>query len=171
MPSLTHRKRKALTSDVASPWRPYERRTRGVVLTSLVVGTLFLIVWTIYLGWELPRVYVAAHWKLAWVGLDTAQVIVLLLTTWAAFRRRLVVILFSSAAAAMFIIDAWFDVTTARSRSLHDSVIAAVGVEIPAAMVLIWVSWAVLRQAVGAWGADHEREQSIWHVEIPRRTS
>jgi aryl carrier-like protein len=135
----------------------------------LVVGTAFLVVWTVYLGWELPRVYVAAHWKLAWVGLDSAQVIVLLLTTWAAFRRRLVVILFANAAATMFIIDAWFDVTTARSRSLHDSIISAVGVELPAAFVLIWVSWTVLRRAVGAWAAHHEGDHSIWHVQIPRR--
>ncbi len=153
-------------NEAASPWRPYEHRTRNVVLTSLVIGTSFLILWTIYLAVALPRVYVAAHWNLAWVGLDSAQIFVLLLTTWAAIRRRIVVILFANAAAAMFLIDAWFDVTTARSGALLGSV-ASLVVEIPAAGVLIWVSWSVLRRAIEAWGADRQRSHTIWKVQIP----
>lgn len=134
---------------------------------SLVVGTSFLIVWTAYLGWVLPRAYVAAHWKLAWVGLDTGQVVVLLLTTWAAYRGRLVVIIFANVAATMFVIDAWFDVTTARSGAFSESLFSAFGVELPAAGALIWVAWSVLRRAVNTWGDENERNRSIWQVNIP----
>jgi hypothetical protein len=141
-----------------------------VVLTSLVIGTSLLIPWTVYLGWVLPRVYVAAHWKLAWVGLDTGQVIVLLLTTWAAIKGRLVVILFANAAATMFIIDAWFDVTTARSGVLYESLISAFVVELPAAAVLIWVAWSVLRRTINSWGTTDEKQGSIWQVRIPAST-
>ena len=135
------------------------------------MGTFGLVIWTVYLGWDLPRVYVAAHWKLAWVGLDTAQVIVLLATTWAAYKRRLVIIFFATAAATMFIIDAWFDVTTARSGALHDSVLVALCVEIPAAIVLLWVSWIATRRATDSWlrALYGEDAPSAWHIEIPHR--
>jgi hypothetical protein len=93
-----------------------------------------------YLGWKLPRHYVAGHWALAWVGLDVAEVSMLLGAAWAAWRQRAVLIVFSIAAATMFLLDAWFDVTTASHGDELQSVALAVFVEVPSALVLFWVA-------------------------------
>ena len=145
-------------------------RGRGVFLTLLLFGTFGLVVWTIYLGWVLPRTYVAGNWRLAWVGLDSAQVVVLLFTTWAAYRRRVIIIFFATASASMFLIDAWFDITTARTGELQNSLLAALVVEIPAAMVLLIVSSVVVRRVLRAWQAstNDAGAPSAWRVQIPR---
>jgi hypothetical protein len=117
----------------------------------MVVCAIGLMLWTIYLGWRLPRVYVTEHWKLAWVGLDTFELISLALTTWAAYRRRVLVIAFATATATAFLLDAWFDVTTARSGDFRESLITAIAVEIPAAIVMYGVSIIALRRLVRRW--------------------
>jgi hypothetical protein len=118
---------------------------RSTILTVITTAALLEIVWTIYIGWQLPRDYVANHWDLAWVGLDSAQVLLLLCTAWAAWRRRAVLVIFSSGAAMLLLVDAWFDVTTARRGDVSQSILMACFVEIPSAMVLLWMSWRTLR--------------------------
>lgn len=77
--------------------------------------------WTIYLGTRLPRTYVADHWDLAWVGLDTGEIWMLIGSAWAAWavwKRRAVLIAFAFAftvaSATRLLLDAWLDLTTAR---------------------------------------------------------
>jgi hypothetical protein len=134
-----------------------------------VGGSLALVLWTIYLGWRLPKVYDSEHWKLAWVGVDTLEVTGLLLTTWAAYRRRVLLIVFATATATMFIFDAWFDVTTARSGDFQQSLITALLVEIPAALVLFSVAIRALRRVITSWQhLDGDRATvRVWSVEIP----
>jgi hypothetical protein len=136
----------------------------------LLVGSVGLMIWTIYLGWRLPQVYVSQHWKLAWVGLDTIEIIALLLTTWAAYQRRVVLIAFATAAGTMLILDAWFDVTTARSGDFRQSLLTAVIVEIPSALVLYTVAGVSLRRVVQRWHALelHPTTSSMMSAEIPR---
>jgi hypothetical protein len=109
-------------------------------LAALLTGAALEILWAMYLGWKLPRHYVAGHWALAWVGLDVAEVSMLLGAAWAAWRQRAVLIVFSIAAATMFLLDAWFDVTTASHGDEVQSVALAVFVEVPSALVLFWVA-------------------------------
>lgn len=133
------------------------------------MGTLALAAWTIYLAWRLPRVYVAEHWGVAWVGLDTAQVISLLFVAWAAHRRRMVIVFFANVAATLFLIDAWFDVTTARSGDFADSLALALIVEIPAAIVLYRVAWEVVRRSTATWfnARGQVDPPSVWGITIP----
>ena len=119
--------------------------SREVVLTALTAGALVETAWTIYLGWRLPRHYTADHWDLAWVGLDSAQVVMLLLAAWAAWRRRAVLILFSCAAGTLLLVDAWFDVTTARYDDFGTSLVS-LAVEVPSALVLFWIAHHVVRR-------------------------
>lgn len=137
----------------------------------LVVGSLILVLWTVYLGWRLPKNYVSAHWKLAWVGIDTLEVMSLLLTTWAAYRRRVVLVVFATVAGTMFVLDAWFDVTTARSGDFRQSLVTALIVEIPAALVLFFVAARAFRRIVESWNkkANGELGATVWRVEIPHR--
>ena len=108
-------------------------------------GASLEILWAVYLGWRLPRHYVADHWALAWVGLDVAEIVMLFGAAWAAWRQRAVLIVFSIAAATLFLLDAWFDVTTANHGDELQSVVLAVFVEVPSATVA-----ALGRSASGA---------------------
>jgi hypothetical protein len=140
-----------------------------VLLSLLAVGLLALVAWTIYLNWRLPKVYVSDHWRVAWVGLDVIEVIALLLTTWAAFARRVVLVIFATAGATAFALDAWFDVTTARSGDFRQSLFTALLVEIPAAVVLYVVAAVSTRRVLSAWYRHWRGEPapSMWRIEIP----
>ena len=158
-------------ADPAHSARSDDRRRRGILLTWLVAASLALIIWTIYLGWQLPKVYISDDWRLAWVGLDVFEIALLVLTTWAAYQRRIVLIFFAAAAATMFVIDAWFDVTTARSGDFSQSLLAAFVVELPAAFVLSWVAIRAFHRVVRSWlrGTHQDPSTAIWSLEIPRR--
>ena len=123
---------------------------------TLLTGAASLeILWTIYIGIELPRHYVANHWNVAWVGLDVAQVIMIFATAWAAWRRRAILSLFATAAGTLLLVDAWFDVTTARRGDLLQSVLFALVLEVPWATVLFWLTRRTIRQI------SHDRYDDI----------
>lgn len=116
------------------------RTWRERLLTVLLIAALCEIAWAVYLGWTLPRHYVVHHWALTWVGLDVGEVAMLLSCAWAAWRQRAMLIAFSVAAGTMFLLDAWFDVTSAGRGGELESVLLAVFGEIPAALLLLWVA-------------------------------
>ena len=139
---------------MASRLVPHSRRER--LLAALLIGAALEILWAVYLGWRLPRHYVAAHWALAWVGLDVAEIAMLLGAAWAAWRQRAVLILFSIAAATLFLLDAWFDVTTAGHGDELQSVVLAVFVEVPSALVLLWVARRAALRLLATHAPDGE---------------
>lgn len=126
--------------------RPHYELRRSGLLTLLVVAALLEAAWTVYLGWRLPRHYVAEDWGVAWVGLDTAQVAMLLCAAWAAWRRRALLVVFTTAAGTLLLVDAWFDVLTARSGDFGQSLSFAIFLEIPWAILLYWVTYRTMRQ-------------------------
>lgn len=129
-----------------------EERTVNVIRWSLLrlltLGAAAETAWTIYVGLDLPRHYVANHWDVAWVGLDVAQVAMLSCAAWAAWRRSTLLVIFSAVSATLLMTDAWFDVTTARRGDLLQGLMLALIVEIPSAVVLLWVSYRGLRHTV-----------------------
>ena len=138
------------------------------MLEALILACVALGAWIIVLGLTLPRRYVASHWNLAWIGFDLALLTGLALTAWAAWRRRAVVVLFATATATLMFADAWFDVTTARSRDLWVSVLQAVFVEVPFAIFLMYVVVTVLNFTRGTVWSDRlgSRPKSLWTVEF-----
>jgi hypothetical protein len=126
---------------------------RNVFTSTLCLGAVLETLWTIYLGWRLPRHYVANHWDVTWVGLDVAQVTFLLLSAWAAWRRRAILIQFANACATLLLVDAWFDVTTSRYSDLEQS-LWSLAVELPSAIVLLWISRRVAKRLLSTWLAD-----------------
>lgn len=100
--------------------------------------------WTVYLATALRETYTTHHWDIAWVGLDVAQVLVAggLAWTWRrkveAFRSLAV------AEATMLLVDAWFDVITARRSSVGASLLAGVA-ELSLAGALLWIRRRVER--------------------------
>ena len=152
---------------MASPRRT--RIQRDVVLTTLTVGALVETAWTAYLGLRLPRHYTAEHWDLAWVGLDSAQVLMLLLAAWAAWRRRAVLIVFACAAGTLLLVDAWFDVTTARYSDFEQSAIS-LAIEIPSAMVLFWIAYRTFHRLANSLSVEIDISRKFWRVPIPPGT-
>ena len=102
------------------------RQVRRRVIEMLVAACFGLSAWIIVLGLSLPKRYDAAHWNLAWIGFDVALLVALAATAWAAVRRRAIIVLLATITATLLCADAWFDVTTARSRDLWVSVAQAV---------------------------------------------
>ena len=90
-------------------------------------------VWAVDVGIDLPRHYVANHRDLAWVGLDYAQITMLMGAAGAGPRRRNLMVVFAT--ATLLVVDAWFHATTARRGHLFKSVVLAVLVEMPSALV------------------------------------
>ena len=81
--------------------RGLPRSTRSRLLFVLTGAALIEVLWTIYIGIDLPPHYVAIHWNLAWVGLDVAQIAMLLASAWAAWKRRAILSLFATSAATL----------------------------------------------------------------------
>lgn len=148
-----------------------QRIQRDVILSALAVGAIAEIGWTAYLSWALPRHYVANHWDWAWVGLDSAQIIFLLLTAWAAWRRRAILIIFANTAATLLLMDAWFDVLTARYRDLGQSLLSLT-IELPSAAVLLWISHRTARRFIHTWVTDTDMALLPSHrLPIPHSSS
>jgi len=128
--------------------RPAQRES---LMTVLVASSLGLAVWTAYLAWRLPVHYRANHWDAAWVGVDIAQMAMLLGTAWAAWRRRVIIVLFAVGAAMLFVTDAWFDIMTASGADLWRSLLSAVAIEIPSALVLFYVGRRAVQNVANEW--------------------
>ncbi|MGH3732197.1 MAG: hypothetical protein ACRDVC_02285 [Acidimicrobiales bacterium] len=131
---------------------PRSRRDR--LLVALLTGAFLEIIWCIYLGLVLPPHYVAHHWALAWIGLDVAEVSMLFASAWAAWRQRALLILFTIVGATLFLLDAWFDVTTANHGDVTQSLVLAAFLEVPSAIALLWVA----RRAVIRFLLTHRAE-------------
>lgn len=121
------------------------KAVRWSLLRLLTLGALGEMLWTIYVGEELPRHYVANHWDIAWVGIDAAQVLMLSGAAWAAWRRSSLIVYFASVSSTLLVIDAWFDVTTARRGDVFQGIVLAGVIELPSAIVLGWVALRALR--------------------------
>ena len=92
-----------------------------------------LLPWLVVLAVTLPTTYGAAHWAVAWVGLDLMEAVGLITTGVLALRgdRRL-----ASAAAAtatLLTVDAWFDTTTSGGGDFRVALVAALCAELPLA--------------------------------------
>ena len=123
---------------------------RWTILRLMVLGALAEGVWTIFVGIDLPRRYVANHWDIAWVGLDLAQIAMLASAAWAGWRRSSLIVVFATASATLLVVDAWFDVTTARRGDQFQGIVLAGLVEVPSALILLWVALRVLRHGPAA---------------------
>ena len=110
----------------------------GPVFALLALGT---VPWVAFLAVTLPRHATFAHYRGVWVGFDTALVAVLALTAYMGWRGRPWVALAATAAATMLLVDAWFDVmTTPLGHGLLLSIALAILVELPLAVICLWIA-------------------------------
>lgn len=108
----------------------------------LLVGCgLVLLPWLYVLATGLPDTATAAHWSVAWVGLDALEAAALISTGVLAARDNLWHALTATATAALLVTDAWFDTTTAAAGSdLAVAATMALGAELPLAALCAWLA-------------------------------
>ncbi len=130
------------------------------------LGAILLVGWAAYLGESLPDRNIAQHWNAAWVGLDVLIVLALANTAWRSFRADASVVIPAAATAALLVADAWMDVTTATRTDLWQSLLLAIAVELPLAVLSIMVARRALRNV-----ADRAPRRPVAHARRPRRHS
>ena len=100
----------------------------------LVVCGLALLPWLYVLATGLPATATAAHWPVAWVGLDALEALGLIATGLLAARGDRRHALAAAATATLLAVDAWFDTTTAAPGGDFATAVAmALGAELPLA--------------------------------------
>ncbi|MEU2621936.1 hypothetical protein ABZ642_27990 [Streptomyces sp. NPDC007157] len=100
----------------------------------LVACGLALLPWLYVLATGLPATATAAHWPVAWVGLDALEALGLIATGLLAARGDRRDALAAAATATLLVVDAWFDTTTAAPGGDFASAVAmALGAELPLA--------------------------------------
>ena len=127
-----------------------QERRRAIVLAAIVVCCLALAAWTGLLAVSLPHYYRAGGWRGAWVGFDIVLLAAFGVTGWAAWRRRQVLIICLVVLATLLCCDAWFDVVLdANTRGFELSLLSAVLVELPLAVLAIAGARRLLRLTIG----------------------
>jgi hypothetical protein len=97
--------------------------------------------WVVWLFISLPSREVAHHWDVAWTGLDVGLAALLAGTGIALALRSPVAAVLASMTAAVLICDAWFDVVTSSgTTTLAIALVEALLVELPLAIVCIWIA-------------------------------
>jgi hypothetical protein len=122
-----------------------------------ICAVIGMVPWIVYLALTLPGRSRTAHYNVAWVGFDCAMVLVLAALAIAAFRRHPATGPVAAVAATMFVIDAWFDVTTSRGSEFLIALILAVFAEIPLALVCAWTAVNAERVRERAYRNLHAR--------------
>jgi K+ transporter len=110
-------------------------------------AALLLVPWIVVLAISLPSSHRAAHWGLAWTGFDIVLTLLLVAVAVSAWRCSAWLEGAATAAAVLLLVDAWFDVLTAATRSeLVVALLEAAFVELPTAAVCILLARGVERR-------------------------
>lgn len=118
-------------------------------LVALGVGG-FLLPWCVVLGATLPATAKVQNWSLAWVGLDAAEAVAALATAALLARADVRAGVTAAAGGTLLLADAWFDVTLdVRTGDFTFSLLSAVLVEIPLAVIAIVSARRLLRLTIG----------------------
>jgi hypothetical protein len=112
---------------------------RGWLPPTLALIALALVPWSIWLTTELPSQERAAHWDLAWGGLDLMLAAALLATAVSAWRHGPLLEACAASAGTLLAVDAWFDLLTSSGRELTFAIILAVVAELPLAALCLWL--------------------------------
>ncbi len=150
--------------------RPGSRRRRMVVVLVIAICCVLLAGWTAMLAATLPMQYRAGGWRGAWVGFDVALLIALGATGWAAWHGRQVLILCLTVVATLLLCDAWFDVVLdIRTRGFTMSLLSALAVEVPLAVLAVLGARRLLRLSLGRAAlraGPPGRRPSLWRMPL-----
>ena len=144
------------------------RRHRRVRVGLAAIAAVLLVPWTIYLAFSLPRVHQVRDWGPLWVGFDGIELVLLAVTFWMGYQRRVMGLLVAFATGIVLLCDAWFDLLTAAPGDLWQSVLSAVVIEIPLALILMAGAVRSLRVVSALlWFSDPDARS--WQIRLPPR--
>lgn len=145
-----HLLRRIVAYDRHPPVKPGVSWRWDLLLVLIIGGCILLAAWIGYLAVSLPAFYRAGSWRGAWVGFDITELVVFAVTGWAAWRRRQVLIMCLIVLATLLLCDAWFDVVlNSRTAGFLSSLLSALLIEVPIAVIAIVVARRLLRITVG----------------------
>lgn len=125
------------------PRRRWRQRLPGL---ALLVSGAGMVPWLTYLAIALPARTSVAHWSAAWVGLDVMEATGLAATGWLVRRGDPRRCLAAAATAMLFVVDAWFDISTAGS-GVAEAVAMAACAELPMAALCSVVAYRAVRES------------------------
>lgn len=120
-------------------------RMRRIRLGLIVVGSVVMIPWIVYLSVTLPDSYTAHNWRIAWVGFDLLLVGFMAATAVLGYLRRQLLLLTAFTTGVLMICDAWFDLMTAGPKDSWMSAATAILAELPLAVLMITGAQRILR--------------------------
>jgi hypothetical protein len=145
-----HLLRRLVDADRHPPVKPGTSWKWDLLLVLIIGGCILLAAWIGYLAVSLPGFYRAGSWRGAWVGFDVAELVVFAITGWAAWRRRQILIMCLIVLATLLLCDAWFDVVLdTRTAGFLSSLLSALLIEVPIALVAVFVARRLLRITIG----------------------
>jgi hypothetical protein len=136
----------------------------GWVAPLYLTLSVLLVPWIVYLAFARPSEFGDGHYRAAWVGLDAMEAIALATTARLAYRRSTWVDIAATATATLLIVDAWFDLMTARPGwELTQSIVAAAALEIPLALLSLWIARhaQLVNEAVTRWLIERSSRQAV----------
>ena len=115
----------------------------------LVIASISLVGWMIYILNAFPTSYRAEHWNVAWFGYDFAMLVTLISTSWALWNKRQAAIPGAIVSATFLVIDSWFDVVTSNPGwDFKLAITSACLIELPTAFLLFRFSRNAIRQSI-----------------------
>ena len=127
-------------------------RLGRLIAVAVGLAALFMIPWTVFLGYTLPRRYDARHWSLLWIGFDVILCVVLISFAWLTWKRRQLMLVTAIIAGTLLFCDAWFDVITSWGNRDHwVTVITALFAELPLAAFMFWLAYRAIRRSLAAY--------------------
>jgi hypothetical protein len=140
--ALTPEERRELISRLEQPLSDlidpvFLSRVRRIRLGLMVAGSIAMIPWLVYLSMTLPQNYVAHNWPATWVGFDILLVGFMIATAVFGYLRRQVLMFAAFTSGVLLICDAWFDLMTAGPDDVWLSVVTALVIEVPLAILMI----------------------------------
>ncbi|HUA13082.1 MAG TPA: hypothetical protein VL989_01105 [Candidatus Sulfotelmatobacter sp.] len=108
---------------------------------------IVLVPWIIILASFLPDRHLDRNWDPLWVGFDIIMLFTILLTVYFMLSRKIWVIISASALGTLFIVDAWFDVLTARPGREQNQSMAMAVIEIVLSILTFRLVYLIIHQS------------------------
>jgi len=110
-------------------------------------AAIILIPWIYDLAINLPARHLERHWDVVWVGFDMILLCNIILTLWFLARRVVWVVVSASSLATLLIVDAWFDIMTARQgKEVREAILYGV-IELTLAVLTYRLVYVVIHNS------------------------
>jgi hypothetical protein len=117
------------------------------IVVFFIAAAVVLIPWIVLLFADTSEQFgVAKHWRLVWGGFDCFLLLGFALTAYRIATRSPRGVITAAATGTMLLVDAWFDILTARRPTAQlTAILMAVFAEIPCALICFYVARRIVR--------------------------